>query len=395
MRFKEQIHRTVFLLGVVSLLNDLAGELIMAVLPIFLIQLSGSGGWVVGLIGGLEDATKSFLSFLFGHLSDRWGRKKPLVFLGYLVPALFRLALPFSTHWPLALLFRVMDRVGKGMRTAPRDALIADAVTASTRGVNYGFHRALDNAGALLGSLLALILFWELGLPLEGIILIGGLVSLASLIPLSFVADTERLPQEKRLFDGLKELPKTYYLSLGALALFALGNFSYMFFLLKVNAAFTEKLAIGLPIAMYVIYNSTATLLATPAGMLSDKLGRRPVLFMGYLLFALVALGFAFADGLWVFVPLFWLYGTVFAIIESNQKALIADLAPPAQRATALGLFHMTIGLAAFVASVIAGVLWGGSDSAHQAPFFYGSVMALLGALALIFARPNSLPRSP
>ncbi|MCL6642548.1 MAG: MFS transporter, partial [Candidatus Bipolaricaulota bacterium] len=152
MKLSAQISRTVFLLGIVSLLNDLAGELIMAVLPVFLISLPGSSGWVVGLIGGLEDATKSLLSLVFGDLADRLGRKKPLVFLGYLIPSVFRIALPFSTHWVMALIFRVFDRVGKGMRTAPRDALIADAVTESTRGANFGFHRAMDTAGALFGS---------------------------------------------------------------------------------------------------------------------------------------------------------------------------------------------------------------------------------------------------
>jgi MFS family permease len=150
MNLSAQISRTVFLLGIVSLLNDLAAELIMAVLPLFLVAL-GSGGWVVGLIGGLEDATKSLLSLVFGNIADRVGRKKPLVFLGYLIPSIFRIALAFSTHWAMALVFRVLDRVGKGMRTAPRDALIADAVTEATRGANFGFHRAMGHSGGAAG----------------------------------------------------------------------------------------------------------------------------------------------------------------------------------------------------------------------------------------------------
>jgi len=372
MKLTAQISRTVFLLGIVSLLNDLAAELIMAVLPVFLVGL-GSAGWVVGLIGGLEDATKSILSLVFGSLADRVGRKKPLVFLGYLIPSVFRIALPFSTHWGMALLFRVLDRVGKGMRTAPRDALIADAVTESTRGANFGFHRAMDTGGALLGSALAFVFFWWLGLPVPGIILVGGLVSLASLIPLSFVPESGSLGQRKKLFDGLRELPKKFYLNLSGMAVFALANFSYMFFLLKVNAAYTEKLAVGLPIAMYVLYNFTYTFCALPVGMLSDKIGRRAVLLMGYLLFSVTSLGFAFAQDLGLFVPLFALYGVAYAFIESNQRAFIADLAPPERRGTALGLFHMCVGFGSLLGSVIAGVLWGFSPALT---FFYGAMLS-------------------
>jgi MFS family permease len=380
MKLTAQISRTVFLLGIVSLLNDLAGELIMAVLPVFLVSL-GSSGWVVGLIGGLEDATRSLLSLVFGTLADRLGRKKPLVFLGYLLPSIFRIALPFSTHWAMALVFRVLDRVGKGMRTAPRDALIADAVTESTRGINYGFHRAMDTAGALLGSALAFVFFWWLGLPVSGIILVGGLVSVASLIPLSFVAESASSTQRTKLFDGLRELPQRFYLNLCGMALFALANFSYMFFLLKVNAAYSDKLAVGLPIAMYVLYNFTYTAFATPVGMLSDKIGRRAVLLMGYLLFSIASLGFAFAQGLELFIPLFALYGIAYAFIESNQRAFIADLAPPQRRGTALGLLYMSVGFGSLVGSGIAGVLWG---VAHALPFFYGAAIALLSVVLMM-----------
>ena len=383
MKLTTQISRTVFLLGIVSLLNDLAGELIMAVLPVFLVSL-GSSGWVVGLIGGLEDATKSLLSLVFGGLADRLGRKKPLVFLGYLIPSVFRIALPFSTHWAMALVFRVLDRVGKGMRTAPRDALIADAVTEPTRGANFGFHRAMDTAGALVGSLLAFVFFWWLHLPLTGIILVGGLVSLASLIPLSFVSESVSAVQHRKLFDGLRELPKKFYLNLAGMTLFALANFSYMFFLLKVNAAYTDKLAVGLPIAMYALYNFTYTFCALPAGVLSDSIGRRAVLLIGYLLFGVACLGFAFAQSLVLFVPLFALYGIAYAFIESTQRAFAADLAPPQRRGTALGLFHMCIGFGALVGSFIAGVLWGGPDSSHALTFFYGAALAMVSVAFLV-----------
>ncbi|MCL6641763.1 MAG: MFS transporter, partial [Candidatus Bipolaricaulota bacterium] len=230
--------------------------------------------------------------------------------------------------------------------------------------------------------LLAFVFFWWLQLPLTGIILIGGLISLASLIPLSFVSDTVSAAQRKKLLDGLRELPKTFYLNLVGMTLFALANFSYMFFLLKVNAAYTDKLAVGLPIAMYVLYNFTYTFFAFPVGMLSDKIGRRAVLLMGYLLFGVTSLGFAFAESLAFFVPLFALYGIAYAFIESNQRAFAADLAPAERRGTALGLFHMCIGFGSLLGSSLAGVLWS-LDPSHALTFFYGAALSGVSVVLL------------
>jgi MFS family permease len=394
MKLRLPISRTVLLLGLVSLLNDLAGELIMAVLPVFLIGLPGSGGWVIGLIGGLEDGARSLLSFAFGHWADRQGRKKPFILWGYFIPAVFRIALPFSTHWSIAMTFRIMDRLGKGLRTAPRDALIADAVTEETRGVNFGFHRALDTAGALIGSLLAFVLFWMLGFDLQGVILVGGLVSLSSLIPLFFVPDTRRRPNQQTLAASMAGLPRTFYLNLLPMAFFALANFSYMLFLLKVNDSFTDKLAVGLPILMYILYNFVYTACAFPAGLLSDRIGRRRVLMIGYALFALVCLGFAQASELEIFIPLFALYGLAYALTESNQRAFVADFAPPELRATAMGLFQLAVGIATFSGSTIAGLLWGGAGETHALTFYYGSLMAGLG-LALFWVLSRFGLRAP
>ena len=384
MKFLRQIHPTILLLGFVSLLNDLAGELIMAVLPTFLINLPGSGGWVVGLIGGLEDGVRSVLSLIFGGWADRHGRKKPFIILGYFIPSVSRILLPFSTHWTMVLGFRVIDRVGKGIRTAPRDALMADVVAEGARGINFGFHRAMDTAGALAGSVLAFVFYWWLGLELKWVILIGGLVSMTSLIPLLFVQETNSKPNHRTLLGGLSELPRIFYWNLGAMALFALGNFSYMLFLLKVNSAFTDQRAVGIPILMYIIYNLVYTAFATPAGILSDRIGRRSVLLIGYGLFTLACAGFAYATQVWAFVPLFMVYGLAYAFIESNQKAFVADVSPVEQRATAMGVFQLTVGLASLVGSAFAGWLWGTQESSHALTFYYGSVMALVGVIALL-----------
>ncbi len=386
--WRGQIHKTVLLLGAVSLLNDLSGEIVMAVLPLFIAQLGG-GGLIIGLIGGLEEAAKSLLSAFSGLWSDRARTRKGFVFAGYGFTSLMRLLMGFSTTWLHLLFLRMLDRVGKGIRTPARDALIADAVPTATRGINFGFHRMMDTSGAVLGSLCALLLFWVFALDLRSIVIVGGIIALSSLIPLAFVQ--ENSPSGHRhagpWWGQLTSLSRTFRRALLAMTLFALANFSYMFFLLKVHVAFAppgtepSKLSLGLPIAMYVLFNTVYALLAAPAGRLSDRWGRRWVLITGYLLFSMTALGFAWTRDLWPFIGLFVLYGAAYALIESNQRAFAADLAEPLTRGTALGLFHMSLGVGALAGGLVAGALWQTIDPAMA--FIYGSVLALLAALAL------------
>lgn len=380
MQIVQGVSKTVLLLSIVSLLNDLGSEMIMAVLPLFIAALGG-GGLSIGLIGGIEESIKSILSAFTGRWSDHAARRKPFVFFGYLVSSLSKLVLPFSGTWADVLGLRFLDRAGKGLRTAPRDAMIADSVDFKNRGLSFGFHRAMDTAGALLGSLAAFLFFWVFALELKLIILFGGVLALISLLPLFFVREPVRMPPTPAFITGLRQLPKTFKLSLVAMTIFALANFSYMFFLLKVSTAFTGKLMTGMPLAMYIIFNVTYTLLLIPFGILSDKIGRRNVLMMGYLLFGLTCLGFAFSNATWGFGLLFVLYGASHALIEGNQRAFASDLANPEERGTALGVFHFSIGLAALSGSVLAGFLW--QFFVPEATFFYGSALAFLGALAL------------
>jgi MFS family permease len=395
----RKIHKTVFLLGAVSLLNDLSGEIIMAVLPLFIVQLGG-GGLIVGLIGGLEEAAKSILSVFSGRWSDRAKSRLGFVWLGYGFTSVVRLLLGLSATWVHVLALRVLDRVGKGFRTPARDALIADVAPLEIRGINFGFHRMMDTSGALLGSIMALLLFWVFALELRAIVLVGGAIALASLLPLFLVHERSpagRTPTQESWWAGFSHLSRPFRLCLTAMTLFSLGNFSYMFMLLKVHLAYASgseisRLSIGLPIAMYVIYNFTYAMLATPSGWLSDRLGRGRVLVFGYLVYSLVALGFAWAESLWQFVPLFVLYGSVYALIEGNQRALAADLAEPEVHGTALGLFHMSVGLGALAGGLVAGALW--QLASPSVTFLYGSALALLGALGLIAAaRPASAGR--
>ena len=376
---RRRIGRNVLFLGWTSLLNDISSELIMAVLPGF-INLLGGGGLGVGLIGGVEGGTKSILSIFAGHWSDRSGKRRPLVVGGYLVATLAKLGLPFSTIWGHVLGLRLLDRVGKGLRTAPRDALIADS-TGRNRGLSFGFHRAMDSLGAVLGTALAYLLYRFLTLDLRQLILLGGLIGALALLPLLGVRERGAPPQPRPLLLGLRDLSCAFKLRLSAMMLFSMANLSYMFFWLKASRAFSGDLSLEIPLLSYALFNLSYTALALPAGMLSDRLGRRGVLLGGYLLFAPVALGFIWASSPGTFISLFLALGAVYALIEGNQRAFAADLATAEEHGLALGLFHMGIGLAALLGNGIAGLIW--QLLSPKATFIYGSTTALLAALLL------------
>ncbi|MCR4404812.1 MAG: MFS transporter [Candidatus Acetothermia bacterium] len=384
-----RVSRNVLLLGLTSLIQDVSSELIQAVLPGFIAALGG-GGLGVGLIGGLEESAKSLLSIFSGHWSDRFGRRKPLVAAGYALANLAKLGQAFVGGWGQLLGLRLLDRVGKGLRTAPRDALIADSAAKAVRGLNFGLHRAMDSLGAVLGTISAYLLYHYLALDLRQIILLGGLIGLGALLPLIGVRERPGTPRLRSLLLGLRGLSPAFWLNLSAMMLFAMANLSYMFFWLKASQTFPERLSIELPILMYALFNLSYTALSLPAGAIGDRLGRRAVLLGGYLLFIPIASGFIFAASLGAFIPLFLALGAVYALVEGNQRALAADLAAREGRGLALGVFHMGIGLAALLGGAIAGAIW--EFASPAAAFTYGSAVALAAAL-LVACSGRARPR--
>ncbi len=383
-RYLKGISTDVLLLGIVSFLNDFSSEMIIPILPIFITALGGTG-LVVGLIGGLRDSISSILKVFCGYWSDKTGKRKIFISSGYLTSAVFKLLLPFSRIWQHVLVFAGLERVGKGLRTAPRDAIIADSMP-EQRGKGFGVHRAFDTSGAILGSAVVFILFWFLGFNFKTIIFVAALLAVLSLIPLHFVKEKRGKPQDITLQLGLRNLPRPLKLFMFISGIFALANFSYMFFILRAQEFFTGRLSIGVPILLYILFNIFYALFAVPFGNLSDRIGRRKVLVLGYLLFSLTSLGFAFFNSLIAFVCLFAFYGMVYAIIDGNQRAFVSDLSSGELRATALGTFHTVIGLAALPASLIAGFLW--QRISPSAAFIYGSMVSMASVvLFFVFGR--------
>jgi MFS family permease len=384
-KYLSGIGFNVLLLGIVSFFNDMSSEMIIPILPIFIAALGGTG-LIIGLIGGLRDSISSILKVICGYWSDKIGKRKIFVATGYSTSIFFKLLLSFSTLWQHILVFASMERIGKGIRTAPRDAIIADSMP-EERGKGFGIHRSMDTLGAIMGSIIVFILFWFLGLKFTAIILIAALVGLIALIPLYYVKETKIEPKNITFKFGLNTLPRELRLLIIISGVFALANFSYMFFILQAQSSFEGKLSIGIPILLFILLNIFYSVFAIPFGTLSDKIGRKKIIVSGYLLFGVTTLGFAFFNSLISFIIFFALYGIVFAMIDGNQRAYVSDLSPPDFRATALGTYHTTIGLIALPASLAAGLIW--QISTPGFTFIYGSIVSLIAVCLFLVLWKN------
>jgi MFS family permease len=306
------------------------------------------------------------------------GRRKPLIIAGYGLSSLGKLFLPFSSAWGHVFLLKTLERSGKGLRTAPRDAIVADSATRGARGRGFGVLRALDSTGAILGSALAYLL-WNLGLDLRTILLLAAILSLLALLPLLLVRDVVVTSAIRPDLSHFALSPQLRQLVLIA-SLFALGNISYMFFLLQAQKVFLGSVAA--PLLLYVLFNGVYAALAVPGGLLSDRWGRRPVLAIGYSLFAVISLGFVYASSLLSFVLLFALYGLVFALVDGTERAFVSDLCSAEGRGTSLGVYHSAVGLSSILSGVLAGMLW--EIYGPSATFIAGGVLAGIASMVLV-----------
>ena len=371
--------RNIYLLGMVSLLNDASSEIIQPILPLFLASL-GAGGLAIGLIGGLSEGLPSLIKVLSGWWSDRLRRRKPLVAAGYAISAAGKLLLAFSSTWQQVFVLKTLERSGKGIRSAPRDAIIAESAPRDRRGRGFGVHRALDSLGAVIGSILAFLL-WQGGLDFKSIFLGAGFVAFVALIPLVPVKESPRYPAGC-LRPGIRDLSPALAPFVAIASLFALGSFSYMFFILRSAEFFAGSMAVAAPLLLYVLFNLVYTLFSIPSGSWSDRVGRKRVLSIGYALFALVCLGFALVSSTMVLVLLFALYGLVFALVDGAERAFVSDLCRAEARGTGLGVYYGAVGTAAIASGLVAGALW--QYLSPEATFLFGAMAAVAASILLM-----------
>ena len=367
----------IILLGIVSFLNDLSSEMILPLLPI-LIKSMGGNGLIIGLIGGLKEFIENILKVFSGYFSDKIHKRKIFIFSGYFLSSIFKSLLYLCTNWIQLLSIISFERLGKGLREAPRDAMLS--TYSLHKGLAFGFHKTMDTLGAINGSILTFLLFWFWEFDIKIIIIIAAIISFFSLIPLFFVQEQKQITTISLIKDYKISSQLKIFLIISGI--FALSNFSYMFFILRAQKYFSDKLEIGVPIFLYVLFNIFYATFATPIGILSDKIGRKKILSTTYFLFSLICLGFFYAKNLYSLIILFILYGIFQAALDSNQKAFVSDLSDEKIRATALGFFHTINGIALFFASLIAGFLW--QTIGSNAIFIYASSLSCLSAILFL-----------
>ena len=384
------LSRSTIIIGLVSLMADISSEMIYPLLPIFLTQTLAAPVTIVGLIEGIAVGTASIVSGISGRISDLIGRRKPVAFFGYLLTALSRPLIAFAGGWPVVFGARFADRFGKGIRTAPRDALLSESSSAENRGYAFGFERAMDSAGAVIGPLLGLFLYAWVGLNVRNVFLL-------SCIPAAISSLLILMVRERRgdVIAGARDLKVTlagttrdYRRLLIVVGVFGLANSANAFLILRAQ---NLGLSTQSTIIAYALYNGVAALSSIPAGKLSDRLGRRELLIFGYSIYAVAYFGFGLSSDARLVWPLFAFYGLFPALTDGVAKAMATDTAGSAGRATAIGIYSAVIGGTQIIASYIGGLLWDNIEPA--ATFYLGTALAAVAVVLLFVLFPSHSKR--
>ena len=379
-------------LAAVSFLTDVSSEMIYPLLPVFLTTVLGANASFIGAIEGAAETTAALLKLASGWWSDRVRKRKPLVFWGYAIASTMRPLVAIATSAVQVLLIRVADRVGKGIRNAPRDALIAESVDPSIRGRAFGFHRAADHAGGVVGPLIAFAVLSYHVAELRTVFWLAAIPGVLSVLVVAFaVRDIPRTATVKSAAPDLSQpLSARFWRVLAVIFVFTLGNSTDAFLLLRASQ-------LGVPVALapilWAALHVVKSASSTPGGALSDRIGRRPTLVMGWVLYAAVYLGFARATSAWHAWALFAVYGVFFGLTEGSERALIADLVALERRGTAFGWYNLAIGLGALPASLLFGYVWDHAGPATA--FLMGASLGLAAAIGLVVATSGQQQRLP
>jgi MFS family permease len=388
---KKPLISTVFVLGLVSFFTDISSEMIYPLLPLYLTTVLGAGAFALGLMEGVADATSALINATAGRWTDRIARRKPFIVAGYALAGVSRPLIGLAAHWPMVMFLRFTDRVGKGLRTSPRDALIADITLVGARGRAFGLHRSMDHAGAVIGPLLASGLLVTFGWTLQNVFLWAAVPSVVAIvIAVFFLREPGReivrpgdiaVEDAKGWRHAWRSLGKDFRRFMVVVMVFTLGNSADAFLLLKLSQSGLNAYWIPVLWSAHHVVKMTATYFG---GQLTDVVGSRKMLTMGWIYYALVYTGFAFVETTGPLIALFFVYGAYYGFIEPAERSLVSDLVPMHLRGTAYGLFHAATGLALLPASLLFGLVWetmGSAAAFLMSAGFSGAALVLLAGL--------------
>ena len=379
----------IIFLGLVSFFTDVSTEMVYPLIPLYLVSAFGATPALVGIIEGIAESVASLLKVFSGYITDRFQKKKAMAFAGYAPGILYKLALLFAGSWVGILGARVLDRIGKGIRTAPRDVLVSESADKNNMGKAFGIHKALDMAGAALGILITYFVLRGMGdsFDYKKMFIFSIIPAIIGLCMFFFIKEKKEpryIKNREPFWKNIRKVDGQLRLYLLVVFLFTLGNSSNTFILLRAKSTGFDNVSV---ILLYFIYNMTASVLAMPFGKMSDRIGRKKLLVPGYLAFSLCYLGFAFASKQWMIVAIFVIYGAYTAMIAGVERAFVAEIAPSELKGTMLGLQSTVAGIALLPASVVAGFLWDAFGAV--VPFIFGAGLSLVAALILIIFMKN------
>ena len=382
------LNKDVFLLACASLFSDISTEMLYPVLPVYLTEYLKASGSMLGIIEGSAEAIQNSIQGISGYWSDKLRRRKPLAVVGYLLSAIAKPFIGVATTWPAAWSARFTDRLGAGTRSAPRDALIAGSVDEKDRGKAFGIEGFGDNLGAFIGPLITVALFFTLGVAIRSIFYLALIPGLLALVMILLAKERRSAEIQAKVSLRLRAFPKAYWQYLMLAALFGLGNSSNSFLILQLKST---GLSLTATVIIYAFYNFVAAAISYPAGSLSDRFGRKPLLIGALTIFAITYAGFAFSRSAVIIGALLILYGLFQGIFRTVGKAYAVDFVPSEMRASAVGWYGTATGIANLVASIVAGILW--DKVGHAAVFIYGALFAVIGIAGFSFALPGKIDK--